>query len=934
MSSLSGADQLTVATRLKDTGNSLFAQRQLSAAVEVYSKAIDILREQQIQEENDRINHRYHDHQNYEKDLLLYAVLCSNRSACYYELGNFNMSALDAQTCMDYLDDLLRMQHKFEHTLAHTPVLSPADEAKAVKMRSSNQWRRTRALLYQHDGDLQQAQARLDAISLKDNGQEDKIESNAKLDGGTNEKQVSQSTHTADVDVDALPPGIFPNTYQEEMEEGPSLLQEILSRNSSHGDTAAATATPSDNTLIVRGFLVPHISDKEYYTSKTKLLLDLAALAVSLNTAIQNVNYLWQQGGDGPIFGVHVETTQKKKRLPHIQAACQYGVTVADAWTLVDMLCQFSKQNPHVVFEFWDVDDGHILCIEAAEVLPAWAADPAVMVHRCYLRQGRVVLVAPTKHGTTRQEVLALLCENSPNICQSFASVDAAIKARLANTRQQQAIVQRAAVALPVQVAHFFHKRPEVLTLAVTAWAEHLSKLRSSVTKDMPQRSSPIMSSSSQRLPLQWQWTVQHLPRVSYAQLRTLTGAPPQNSESDDWTISDNVPSRFLQGNPSLRRLQRQQQQQVYLKHAVAIGVRLVAGLEFLWLQSQSNPTPPSGILPSPMEERILHYWAGIVAAVEFCTKSDEDNNNWVIKAWQAGPQQAEHSLENILKCPVYHPEVQKYPYPLSFPLESLNHVLQSTWRQCPDDEPCGNGNNPPDRHDVDDADDSWLNISEAKHLSAAIVPPKSEESHEKMQQVLHDFQTFMTGESDVEGVSHVASTSFLKETTQSSPPVVNAGRSENRDDNSLMRIRPGVVLHLLRETLAAPTESDLLNFLQQPMQKADLYFSPEDYDLMEASDNSDNEEDDIHKILKSDEEMMATMEQMDQELLGNANLSRAMDPIEVEGQVIDDDRMKTDAHVVAHLVESMHASGGGPGPVQNILVELSDSKADSTESG
>lgn len=219
MPHLSGAKQLTVATRLKDTGNKLFAQRQLSAAVEVYSQAMDILREQQLQEEKDRSHHRFHDHNSDERDLLLYAVVCSNRSACYYEMGNFDKSALDAQACMDYLDDLLRMQHKFEHTLAHTPIMSPADEAKAVKMRAANQWRNRRALLYQHDGDLQQAQARLDAISLKDNGKKEKTKNthdtekdSSQVNGdSSDEKQESQCSKVAaaDDDVDA-DTGLFP----------------------------------------------------------------------------------------------------------------------------------------------------------------------------------------------------------------------------------------------------------------------------------------------------------------------------------------------------------------------------------------------------------------------------------------------------------------------------------------------------------------------------------------------------------------------------------------------------------------------------------------------------------------------------------------------------------------------------------------------------
>ena len=146
------------AVQFKDEGNAWFGRRQLSRAVQAYSCALRVLEyEQQKQQQ-----------QSEPKDLLLYAVITSNRSACYFELRQYHASAVDASECIDYLDDLLRnQQHKYERTLAHVPLLTPAQEHQALSMRDANQWRRTRALLYQHDGDLHRAQQQLDDLEKK-----------------------------------------------------------------------------------------------------------------------------------------------------------------------------------------------------------------------------------------------------------------------------------------------------------------------------------------------------------------------------------------------------------------------------------------------------------------------------------------------------------------------------------------------------------------------------------------------------------------------------------------------------------------------------------------------------------------------------------------------------------------------------------------------
>ena len=139
--------------------------------------------------------------------------------------------------------------------------------------------------------------------------------------------------------------------------------------------------------------------------------------------------------------------------------------------------------------------------------------------------------------------------------------------------------------------------------------------------------------------------------------------------------------------------------------------------------------------------------------------------------------------------------------------------------------------------------------------------------------------------------------------------------KPSKESSSSTVKIRPAAFLHLLRETLAAPTVKDLENYLQQTPETQDLYFSKEDYTLMDPDSGDDDETSD------ADKEMMAMMDQMDEELKAtSANVSRNVDNSVLEGQAIDDAQVAEDVHILSNLVESMDASAGASGPLRNIL--------------
>ena len=90
----------------------------------------------------------------------------------------------------------------------------------------------------------------------------------------------------------------------------------------------------------------------------------------------------------------------------------------------------------------------------------------------------------------------------------------------------------------------------------------------------------------------------------------------------------------------------------------------------------------------------------------------------------------------------------------------------------------------------------------------------------------------------------------------------------------------------------------------------------------MDPDDDHDSDDENDKEEVGSvpvDDEMVAAMKQMDEELLiGGQRVDR------IGGdQDIEDKQLAEDAHVLLNLVESVGASAGGPGPVRNILREI-----------
>ena len=84
----------------------------------------------------------------------------------------------------------------------------------------------------------------------------------------------------------------------------------------------------------------------------------------------------------------------------HLHGSTDYGENVMDEWFVVSLLQHVTREIHSLVARVTDAD-GEILCIEAASVLPIWAAEPSVAEGRVYLYRGSMHLLPVAQSPAT-----------------------------------------------------------------------------------------------------------------------------------------------------------------------------------------------------------------------------------------------------------------------------------------------------------------------------------------------------------------------------------------------------------------------------------------------------------------------------------------------------------------------------------------------------
>ena len=557
------------------------------------------------------------------------------------------------------------------------------------------------------------------------------------------------------------------------MEEG-SLLQEALA----FMEGMRSGANDDDD---LQDVLQMSVYDLTPESNRISQLQKLAQLTSDFNNHVEQSHYLWHSGYP-PVFGIHV-----LQDIPHLRAECRYGDNVNDEWMAIRLLMKLSQEYSTLAMDCWDVHAGPILLIEGSEGLPLWLSEGQVNESRfvCWILHGNVTLIGPTSDGLSLKSALDCLRNNQ------MLSTPPKLQSEICKTIMNDSVQtqeQRTSLVVPRPVARLLQHAPHLGNAAAVAFAKN---------------PTPVLPRQHE----DWVFTTCTLARTNYAMLRTIS--PPQ-------------PNKLT---PELKRIQRTccNEATPHIRNALELGMHLTAGLDVLL---SNNVTASSDSSTSPMERRVLQYWTGIDVACG-------GDGIWLQQAWQSGPNKSPYDMTFVLKCPVF-PYEHVFPYPILHPGETMQQVIRSELKRKPLD---GENFVIPRSEDVDD--EEWIHRGEeileeamAKRTSttsqtdsatAFDVPQEAQ-----FDALLGDFETFMSGESEMEGIAH--DESLKRERPGSDEP---------------LRINPRVFLNLLRDVLRSSPEELACNLNGIT---DDPFFSEEDYALMEpglrVNDDSDSEGD------------------------------------------------------------------------------------------
>ncbi|GAX13839.1 hypothetical protein FisN_5Lh269 [Fistulifera solaris] len=354
-------------------------------------------------------------------------------------------------------------------------------------------------------------------------------------------------------------------------------------------EEALATQTSTQSELLVEVYC----HRKDYRNPYD--FVALTQLAVDWNAKLDA--YPWWHR---PCFDVHVS----EDRIPYLRAKLIY-CDVRDCWYLVGLFLNAGDDN--IVVKFWD--DGDLLLTEAAYHLPDWVhtqSDDEMEYcrNRCWIQNGQIILLPPPNDCFTVGQALSAINENRFDVASD--AFQQAIQSRVASSAP---MFQRTAIAVPRRIAYLLQTLPQVGNEAAASFIEQsLSR-------------NPQLSADQ----VDWVWTTCSLGRTQYAALRTAV--------SRTWPESEQVPFR----TPELNRLMRQAANDAtpHLQNGVALGVRIVAGLQHL-ISETSSSFFPKELAP-------LQRWPALLAR----TGSDV---SWFLEAFQAGPNRAAFNLDSFLK--------------------------------------------------------------------------------------------------------------------------------------------------------------------------------------------------------------------------------------------------------------------------------------------
>jgi hypothetical protein len=365
-----------------------------------------------------------------------------------------------------------------------------------------------------------------------------------------------------------------------------------------------------------------------------------------------------------------------------------------DEWMAIDMLLELSNMRDDIAVSCWDVQDGQVILVQTAEVLPEWVDQDPSDTHRfaCWLQQGHIQLFR--RSHVTIQQALEMLSKKNEDY--SIPVVQQSLQAWLTNVCSQARLTHRMPLVVPRTLAHLIRQRPDLIHVAIQAFGQHMGEPPPDL---MPQED--------------WVWTTCTTSRTNYAMIRTMV--------SPEWETPQRLPTLPME----TKRFQKQCVNEVtpHVRHALELGVRILVGLEFLRKSTSQQPVVS-------MEQRIAH-WSRLD---RHCGGGGKEGEGWILQAFQQGPNYAARNLEHLLKCPVFPEEEADFLTLRSHPDTSLKQQIMQAEKGNDDEEFLL-----PRPEHVDD--ESWMDLEGENR------------TEDDLDGMLSKFQSFLVQPSGPEGV-------------------------------------------------------------------------------------------------------------------------------------------------------------------------------------
>lgn len=455
---------------------------------------------------------------------------------------------------------------------------------------------------------------------------------------------------------------------------------------------------------------------------KSKCLKELQQRLAYIQTIIhgrlkplyqQRYAHTWFSGGEGMSFGIHcagIHNSGNEKgedldgKVPHLRALVKYGPHPMDEQYALALILNLSRDlytqyQIITAVSCWDVDDGQILLIEGADSIPDWVDDVVGvegMTNRVYVVNGKIQILDPSiksskehqthnnNYGndqsiynlTVKQSLLSTMSKMKENNGEKEITTtklnDAIhewLKPFLSVTNERMDLntkrtllkdyVQTAAIVLPLRIALLIQQRPDLMSCAILQFCakapdELLDKKRKKKLSSEPSSTT----TSGDLYSIQFEnlvFTTITISKSLYAMLLTAAGQIPPPIK---------IPKQYK--SVELNRMKRQcllgGEGYAHFRHAIEIGLRLTLGFE--WILKYNNGKGTSSNVGKQIESK--HVNAGSVESriAHHCfldKESGGDGGKWIQAAWRAGPNAIssdENDISNIVKCPVWYPEI------------------------------------------------------------------------------------------------------------------------------------------------------------------------------------------------------------------------------------------------------------------------------------